>query len=97
MANSQYSTQSKNFGNVKLGTTLFHTFVFNGTKGIRKVNKKCGCIVENTTSSDINVSWQPKLPSNKTKHLAIKTIEVIYNDLTSETLTLKAMVRVNSH
>jgi hypothetical protein len=89
-----FDSNSKNFGNVKLGTTLFHTFTYLGDKGIRNVTSGCGCITESKEGNKISVSFQPKLPLNKTSHLVIKTLTVIFNDLTSEVLTLKAKVYV---
>jgi hypothetical protein len=89
-----FDSKEKNFGNVKLGTTLFHTFKYLGDKGIRSVSSGCGCITETKHGNDISVSFQPKLPFNKTSHLVIKTLTVVFNDLTSEVLTLKAKVYV---
>lgn len=89
-----FDSKEKNFGNVKLGTTLFHTFTYLGDKGIRSAGSACGCISEKKEGNKISVSFQPKLPLNKTSFLVIKTLTVVFNDLTSEVLTLKAKVYV---
>ena len=94
-----WDRKSINFGEVAAGSSQDFTFKYLGNKTIRKVNSSCGCTVTTTKNNLISGTWSIAQDFSGVKNNRMvpssKTLTVLFEDSTRETLTISATINKN--
>ena len=99
MLEIHWDRKSINFGEVAAGSSQDFTFKYLGNKTIRKVNSSCGCTVTTTKNNLISGTWSIAQDFSGVKNNRMvpssKTLTVLFEDSTTETLTISATINKN--
>jgi hypothetical protein len=87
-----WNKEKVHLGNVNENTQHKYVFEYDGPKKIKEVSTNCGCTVGEKTDKTVSVTWKIGKVLQRIK-LTFQNIKVTFDDDTSTTLRIEAMVR----